>query len=88
MEFLTHETRSEMHQQCTPSRDIDDKSISAKLDDDQRCEALVVRWWWMVNLWSKGSFENGVSCGTKLGDDEGRTDRLHSYSLILRRGRF
>jgi hypothetical protein len=50
IEFLTHETRSEMHKKCRPSRDIDDKSVYAKLDDDQRREALVLSWWWMVNL--------------------------------------
>ncbi len=41
---------------------MDDQSLSAKFEDDQKREALVVGGWWMVGFVRKGNFENGVMC--------------------------
>lgn len=41
------EAGPEMHQECKTLRAMDFKSISAKFDDDQRRETLVVVGWWM-----------------------------------------
>ena len=41
---------------------MDDQSLSAKFEDDQKREALVVSGWWMVDFIRKGNFENGVMC--------------------------
>jgi hypothetical protein len=46
-ELFIHERHSEVQQQSKTSRDIDDKSISARFYDGQRREALLVGGWWM-----------------------------------------
>jgi hypothetical protein len=50
-ELVFTTTGSEMHRKFKSWQAVDDKITSAKADDDQRDERMVVSGWWMGQGW-------------------------------------